>query len=294
MILLFLVFSLAIGTAPPPPLVWFDGPFNVADSSAIRLDMHTSSPLYHGRVIKVVACSSIDRPFLELDPALEASTGCNSPGFTSQVIFTETERYEKGSLVSKFRVRQTARSLFVRRRLVMRHSPLVYLQAWIELQNERAEVVPGQHVATARFTVVERSTPLLSDAAAGHVVDKTDNSNGVISAILHPSTMHEKDDEEDPLSDNSTLATAYSSFTGLHWSEYSLFIFCAFLFVVGIVAVGIYRGTRKAKYQLRHMSPQSYGDRRNAEDNALIVGWLSAGIKRGLFGERRRGGKSMV
>ena len=124
MIVVFLIFALACGS----PLVWFDGPFNVADDSAIRLDMHTSSPLYHGKVTKVIACSAIDRPFFALDPDHSDATGCNSPGFTSQVIFTEEARHEKGSLASKFRVRQTARSLFVRRRLVMRHSPLVYLQ----------------------------------------------------------------------------------------------------------------------------------------------------------------------
>jgi hypothetical protein len=45
------VLFLALVTASP--LVWFDGPHNVADESAIRLDMHTSSPLFHGRVVKV-------------------------------------------------------------------------------------------------------------------------------------------------------------------------------------------------------------------------------------------------
>ena len=162
-------------------------------------------------------------------------------------------------------------------------------QAWVEVQNERAQVVPGDHIVTARFVVMERATPLgRVQQQHGSQVEKVEGG-GVVSAILHPSSLREPGDEEDPLSDNSTMLTAYSPFTGMHWSEYSLMILCGFILLVGIIAVGVYRGTRKAKYQMRHMSPQSYGDKRNAEDNALISGWMTAAVRRGLFGTPRRG-----
>jgi hypothetical protein len=245
-----------------------DGPFLVADDSAIRLDLHTANPLYHTRVVRVTACSAVDRPFL-------ADLGCQSPGFTSTVIYDGAS----GSLASKWRVRQSARSLFVRRRLVTKFSPVVHLEVRVEVQNERS-VTEGEQVLTARFIVPERSVS--TTMTTEEEVVKAPPPEGLLGSIVH---LREDKDEEDPLVNATDIS--YSRFTGYHWAEYSLTILCGFALLVSLVALGIYRGTKKAKRQVKRLGTD-YAEKREHEDGAVIAGWMASAIGRGLFGSRRR------
>jgi hypothetical protein len=170
----------------------------------------------------------------------------------------------------------------------MRHSPVVYVQAWIEIQNERAIVVSPEHgqVITSRFVVPERASPINVEVvgSSSNEVAGKDTVGGLVSSIVH---MREDGDDEDPLSANATLAVAYSPFTGLHWSGYSLFILCGFIFLLGLVGMGAYQGMKRAKRKMRHLDPFSYTEKKDAQNSKLISDWIGMAVRRGLYGERK-------
>lgn len=110
LLLLLLLLSLGCGHQ-----VKLGPPVLVADDQGLRIDLQLEDRSSRGRVKRVIACSSIDEPFFAIDEARRNETGCNSPGFRAETVFTEQMAYERGSLASKFAVRQTGLALYVRR-----------------------------------------------------------------------------------------------------------------------------------------------------------------------------------
>ncbi len=111
--LLLLLFTVLVHGQQPP--VKLGVPVLVADEQGLRIDLQLGDRSLRGRVKSVVACSSIDEPFFAIDWSRRNETGCNSPGFRAETVFTEQMAYERGSLASKFAVRQTGLALYVRR-----------------------------------------------------------------------------------------------------------------------------------------------------------------------------------
>ena len=113
-LLLLLLLAMVHGQQQQQP-VKLGAPVLVADDQGLRIDLQLDDRSLRGRVKSVVACSSIDEPFFAIDWSRRNETGCNSPGFRAETVFTEQMAHERGSLASKFAVRQTGLALYVRR-----------------------------------------------------------------------------------------------------------------------------------------------------------------------------------
>lgn len=125
LLLLLSTATLCLGDNGP---VWLSVPTLVASGQSLRIDIQTWAGMHHARVTRVIACSATDKPFRSFQPTSPETTGCNSHGFERQEIYSVESSAQMGSLASKFRVRQSAQSLYIRRRLVEKHSPVVYLE----------------------------------------------------------------------------------------------------------------------------------------------------------------------
>jgi hypothetical protein len=145
----FLVMGLGLGLGqnnlpsqridPFARTVWLDPPVTVADDRALRLDVQTSSILLRAQISKLVVCSAVDRSIVAYDENAPQATGCDTPGFLSTQVFpllTEEDPATRDHRTPPdiYRVRQRARSLFIKRRLLDPHSPTVWLQATLEVR----------------------------------------------------------------------------------------------------------------------------------------------------------------
>lgn len=287
--------------------VWLDPPVKVADDQALRIDIQTSNPLHHVRVIDVKACGAVDAPFWKYDPKHADRTGCNSPGFEAMEIYNEQLVKEKGSLASKFRVRTTPRSIFVRRRLVNRNTPIVYLQIKVRLTDEHGDALRQQYTGSeadwvlfSRYSVTERYVPLdtVEHAMAGPNAVGPESAKEVLSALIGLPSKEERDDDHlVPVTASSAMtpvdgqqqASTTSSLTGM---DKFLIATSGAVFVGFLVFLGLYFGNKKAKRNIKALRRQGvmpdddYGSKRATEEQSLRIRWFNsaalAGFYRGL------------
>ncbi len=150
--------------AQPPP-VTLEEPETVISEQAVRLDLTTTNVLYHAHVVSITVCSAVDIPWQQFDRGNPSGTGCNSPGFIGREIFNSKE----GTKDPEFQVRQRARSIYVRKVLVDRRSPTVYMEIRVNVDDElgnpihpmhRGRSLPVPWVLTTRYSAPERAASL--------------------------------------------------------------------------------------------------------------------------------------
>lgn len=249
-------------------------PVLVTDNQAVRIDIKTETLLHHARVTRVIACSAVDKPFTEYTETRSMSTGCDSPGFASAVIYSDHGQTE----VNKFLVRQTAQSLYVRRRLLNRYSPVVYLQIYIRLVNN-VGADETEHVFNTRFEYPERSLPLGVDP--GTAEKQEDNGQHI------PTLVDGVDEAEEILGDHSE---SYNG-RGWHWAEYVAIaagvagLMCVLALVAYVRRDEIVR--HRMRWRQAGAQSSSYGDKRSKTERDNILGWLGAAYDRGILADRR-------
>lgn len=273
--------------------VWIGPPVDIVNGEAVRIDFQTVSNLDHPVVKLVVACSSIDKPFIAYDERNPSATGCRSPGYTSMEIFTEKKEHDRGSLASKFAVRRDSRSLYVRKRLLDLYSPLVYLEIHGVVEESSAQYrgLPTPWVGVTRYFMKSRYRPLHATVGTDMEQEKHNgvNSNNEESSI-------DRDMDKEPLSiferikrfiasilgitennddDGVSVAKEVDDYTeeskehlktymGLHWSMYSATIAMivavlstTIIYLVFLVVVAYQRRKRKMSKNIRRNSDGS-------------------------------------
>jgi len=267
MLLLLVLLGSALGQS-----TWtarLDPPVAVADNRAIRLDVQTSSILLRAKITKLVACSAVDKPLVAYDPSSPDVTGCGTPGFMATQIFPvvpETER----AVPDLFRVRQRARSMFIKRRLLDVHSPSVWLQATIEVRDEHGLVVePAARVEMVRFQVPERALAIGStlpplappDSVPASIADS-------VLRFLHLRSDEGSDSVDEALRDYDELdgredlnnGTSTRFYNHVHWSSYTAILFGG-LFAVVLVVFAFVRWARSGRRRSKdHTSDDEVND----------------------------------
>jgi|WetSurMetagenome_2_1015567.scaffolds.fasta_scaffold00074_24 hypothetical protein len=249
MFLLLLIVFASLVSASEERAVWLDVPVSVADDRALRLDVQTASILTRARITKLVVCSAVDKPLVAYDATNPDTTGCSSAGFSATQVFPSLVREGPEKRVPDlFRVRQRARSTFIKRRLLDPHSPTVWIQATIELRDEHGKVIePAQRVDMVRFQVPER---VLAIGATLPPAAKPSQAASIIDSLLRfahlrgdaaaEETGHDLDeafrdyDELDGREDSSN-GTSTRFYHHVHWSSYTAIIFGGLFGVVLIV-----------------------------------------------------------
>ncbi len=268
---------LVLGAGGGDQQVWLDAPTAVANNRALRLDIQTANPLYHARMTKLVACSAVDRAFLP-------EARCSSPGFMATELYPLKEHQEIGDgggddrkRGSKFHVRQRSRSIYLKRRLLDPHSPTVYLEATIELADERGVFVAVDPIVV-RYQVPERAVPVNVPVESKQEDAK---SFTLLSLFLHQQEDYDDYDMADSRLDaNGTSSTHYRH---EHWSTYTLAGFGLLFILVSFIAMAIIKGKARAKQRLRLAQPTpSYGENRLGK----IARWMNQGEQLGFFGKR--------
>lgn len=247
-ILLCLLLGLVLGAAEMPS-AWLESPVLVANDRALRLDVQTRSILLRAQVVKLIACSAVDQPIVAYAEDAALSTGCWSPGFTQTQVFPLPAGVNASTgVVDHFAVRQRARSLYLRRRLLDPHSPSVWLQATLEVRNERGVVVETL-VDAVRFQVVERALPI-----GATVPPNKDAGSTIADTVLR--LLHLRGDSEinavvldyDEMDGREDLHNGTSTrfYNHVHWSTYSAImmgaLFACVLLVAGVLRFGRGRG----------------------------------------------------
>ncbi len=265
---MLLVFLLAVAAASvsgaeqqPQPQAWLDPPVAVADNRALRLDVQTSSILLRAQVIKLVVCSAVDQPLVAYDAARADTTGCASPGFMATHVYPASGPEQNDEL---FRVRQRARSLFIKRRLLEPHSPTVWMQATLEVprallpfllsltfiggkvRDERGIVLePAERVVMVRFQVPERALaigqtlpPPPPASMAEELLKFFNMRGGDVDSEGHDVVVVDYDllDAREDL--HNGTSTTYRN--GVHWMRYSAVLLGA-MSAAALVIVGLVR-----------------------------------------------------
>lgn len=144
--------------------VSLEQPQLVIADQAVRIDLTAANTMYHLHVVKVVACSAVDIPWRQFDIDEPSATGCNSPGFIGHVIYTDG-----GMKDDKFQVRQRGRSMYIRKRLIDKRSPTVYLEVHVKVDDEAGDAimpvvqqrsVDQPWILTTRYSAPERAVSL--------------------------------------------------------------------------------------------------------------------------------------
>jgi hypothetical protein len=280
-----LLLVVLVGVALAAPRAWLEGPVAVADNRALRLDVQTASILLRAQVTGLVVCSAVDQPMVAYDESNPSATGCNSPGYRASQV------YPRGPSDSKFHVRQRSRSLYIKRRLLDPVSPTVWLQATIEVRDERGVIVEPAHVAMTRFQVPERAL------AIGQSVPVTagQEDSGIADSLLK--FFHLRDhiaDDVDAEIDYDVLdgrdtnnGTSTRFYHHIHWTTYSAGLFgCLFLTVL-VVAGAVYRArSQHAAVGRGKRRSDNNSDYENGQ-NEVIVEWMQRGVSQGLYHDPR-------
>lgn len=239
-------------------------------------------------------------------------TGCNSPGFERQQIYSIEEMHAHGSLASKFRVRQTAQSLYIRRRLVEKHSPVVYLEVHLDVQDENTRTMPppGATAATAsvddewvlvtRFECPERALPLGVESYGSKNGDGSSSSSSSAWSTIMSAFSPADEDDSDQLVNPSTSVFGSSGYNdkGIHWSVYAIFFGAALCGLTILYLVAFSRRKLLVRNKMRTFrafgqttrisvddddNDNDYAKSKQAAETSIITRWMAAGSRRGLF-----------
>lgn len=252
---------------------------DVADGHAARFDLSTANPLHHARVVRVVACSAVNRPFFPYSPAAPLATGCHSPGYGGgQLVYQDSNDTASQTPLDsrKFRIRQTGRSLFVRKRLLDAHSPLVHLQVWVRLQDEFASRLQNGAAGDdwplhGRYVSLERAIPLDQALPAREVADRP-LETGLAAKVFDRKLLSDgRDAQDDPI----RSATPSAVPAGRPWGWIAIGAMGVAM-MAGVFYVAVLKKTR-------HPVHASYAEQRKRDETGRIRDWIGNAVLAGVF-----------
>ena len=150
---MFLVlFWLCAVAGLPTPNKYVAAPVDIVGGESLQLDLMRAAVSDVVKLERVVACASVDAPFMPYDESSPQNTGCNSPGYQSMEIYSKDAALVHGSLASKFGVRlaSNGRTVYLQKRLVNVHTPVVHLDVQL-LVTEKGFSDTGKTLKTARM-----------------------------------------------------------------------------------------------------------------------------------------------
>lgn len=266
-------------------------PMPLVGGRSIRMDIIRSSSrgkaARHAdvKLVSIHACAAVDMPFLAYDPYNPTKTGCNSPGYRSEEIYSDAIATDAaGSLATKFRVRTRGQTIFMRRRLVDLRSPIVYLQ--IRLQE--LGVTPAIFKTIIReYRIPEKILPIDQDPQ-DEAAEGEEGEDGIASVVK------EKNFLGVPIKDNGrddqrvTVTVAGTDVDGGRPGT-SVGILFIVLFGCGcaLVAWARVKYTIAKEEKKRTEKTGNYAIDRKKEKDSLLAGWIkSAAQSKKIFSER--------
>ena len=270
---MLLLLALCIVVACAQRIAWIDPPVVVADGRSVRLDIQTSSILLRARITRLVVCSAVDQPMMAYDGDKAEKTGCSSPGYTASQVYPASVSEDK------YHVRQRAMSMYLKRRLFDPHSPTVWLQATLEVRDERSLVAQVLEGTMVRFQVPERALDIGQTIPAPPAVEE-----GLAERVLQFLHLRSATSEPDQL-DYDVLdaredlhnGTSTHFYRHVHWSVYSAVLFGS-LFVLAMVAAAAVCRVRVKRSDISALPPVY-----EMVQNQRIARWVSSAASRGLY-----------
>ena len=284
--------------------VWLDPPVSVADDRALRLDVQTSSILLRAQITKLVVCSAVDRSIVAYDETNAEATGCGTSGFISTQVFPlvteDTASRDHRTPPDLYRVRQRARSLFIKRRLLDPHSPTVWLQATIEVRDEHGRLVePVNRVAMVRFQIPERALAIGQTLPPSLTSESSSLSRSVLYWLSYPFRSEFDEQPRDDASrdydeldgrEDMNNGTSTRFYHHVHWTSYTAVIFGGLFAVVLLVCVivrwsrggGSLRKGRNGRKAREHLSDPEDDDL-EANRARKIRSWATHAQVSGLY-----------
>lgn len=261
-------------------------PVDIVDGESLQFDVLRPALENPVTLTRVVACASVDAPYLAYDPDRSSSTGCNSPGYTSMEIYSRDR-----PVSSKFAARLASggRTMYLQKRLVNVHTPVVHLQ--VEgFENVRDLKYPLQWHEHVSYVMERRYVPIgKKPPSQQQQEDKgADKSywqkfKDTVSSFVYGAT----EDDEVPREDDDYGREHYTSYVmGHHWFVYSLIALGMFAGVVLFVLIAGY-ATARALYSYRQWKiarSMSYEERYTREQQQKTRDALAHASNMGMYG----------
>jgi len=285
-LLLGLFVVMAMAAQPIGIGVRVGAPVSMVEGRTIRIDFmpkRDSATATVGKqgafeIVSIHACAGVDMPFIAYSAANAAITGCNSPGYRTEEIFSDAIRKDPaGSLATKFRVRQRGQAIYMRRRLVDLRTPIVNLQIVIRRGAVTRTIVRS-------YRVPEKIVSILDPDVGGEEVEtKHNNFLGIPG----------KDDgiDDQPITQKMPVAAVVVAPNDLLLeptvAQRTMFLGAMFLCMMGVTALTVYYRVTKENNKKTSgafstgakNAAAAYG----AERDAVVRGFIKAGADKGVF-----------
>lgn len=277
-------------------MVQISKPRAIVDGQAVQIRVTTNNPLHTVHIERIVACSSVDRPYYDFEYQDFASTGCRSHGYGGGLIYSTNP---EDTTLTKFRVRIHGNQLFIRKRLVDVHAPVVHLEVLIHLKDEHGNLIhpPGPSwedywVMTSRFDVPERMLPLGKEVEAGRKKQKHDKNEEVgLAAKIEDIFGHTNEDDDDLFDLDINETSRSTMYMGHYWGEYTLSIAGSLIIIVGALILLLYNINSRVKRRMKlhkkglYAPGKDYNTRRKQMVENQVLGWMASAIRNGVYGK---------
>lgn len=267
-------------------------PLDIVDGESLQFDVLRPKLENPVSLTRVVACSSVDAPYLPYDPQRSASTGCNSPGYVSVEIYSRDK-----SVSSKFaaRLANGGRTMYLQKRLINVHTPVVHLDVHGIENTRHSPLAWHEHVT---YVMERRYVPIGVKKKKPKAAEKSywQQFKDKVSSVIYGKNQQDADEDEDEddsdENDNYGRDHYMSYVMGHHWFVYSLLAMGVFAGIVLMVAIAAY-GTARALHafrQWRLARSMSYEDRHTREQQQKTRSALESATLKGMFVSSGGGG----
>lgn len=266
-------------------------PLDIVDGESLQFNVLRPTLENPVTLTRILACSSIDSPYLPYDPHRATSTGCSSPGYASVEIYSREK-----AVSSKFAARLTngGRTMYLQKRLINVHTPVVHLEVH-GIENTRHSLVEWhEHVS---YVMERRYVPIGVKKKKNKPPKDTEKSywqqfKDKVSSIFYGKNeqqQQEEEEEDDDSDENDEYGRDhYTSYVmGHHWFVYSLLALGVF---AGLILMILFVGyaTAHALHACRQWKlarSMSYEERHTREQQQKTRSALETATLKGMFGD---------
>jgi hypothetical protein len=267
-------------------------PLDIVDGESLQFNVLRPKLENPVTLTRVVACSSIDAPYLPYDPHHSTSTGCSSPGYASVEIYSRDK-----SVSSKFAARLTngGRTMYLQKRLINVHTPVVHLEVHgIENTGRYPPVAWDEHVSYVmerRYVPIGVKKKKPKDTEKSYWQQFKDKVSSVIYGKTSAQEEEQNEDEDDNDENDNYGRDHYTSYVmGHHWFVYSLLAMGAFAGLILMIVIAGY-ALGHALYACRQWKlarSMSYEERHTREQQQKTRSAIESATLKGMFGGDNR------
>ena len=268
-------------------------PLDIVNGESLQFEVLRPTLENPVTLTRVVACSSVDAPYLTYDKQHFTSTGCSSPGYTSVEIYSR-----EYPVSSKFaaRLANGGRTVYLQKRLVNVHTPVVHLEVHGIENTRHPSSTPMAWDEHLTYVMERRYVPIGVKKKKPKLTEKSywqQFKDKVSSVIYGKKSEEEEGDQDDDDSDENDNygRDHYTSYVmGHHWFVYSLLAMGAFAGLILMILIAGY-GTARALHACRQWKlarSMSYEERLTREQQQKTRNAIESATLKGMFGGENR------